>query len=389
MGDRARVCVITTVHTPYDGRILFKECASLARVHDVTLLCFFDSAPEEREGVRIKPMPRPRNRFQRVLGGRRMVAAAVAERADIYHFHDPEFLFQAGRLAKLTGRPVIYDCHENYPVTFDRKTYLPAWLRRIGAWVVDKLERRVTPKLGATVVADEDLVERFEPFANRVVLVKNYPPLEHMPVPDFDYPRKPWAIHVGYLTEVRGADKLLEAFALVHREMPDAMLVLVGDNRLDPQKFGAFLERYGLTRAVDDKGFMPYSEAMPLVQRCRVGVSPMPHHEKFRRNLATKVFDYMGAGTPYVASDWGAIAKTVKSEGGTLVDTEDAKEIARGMLTYLRDDELARKTGAEGRAAVQREFNWESQEKKLLALYEELLGARDHSQPDAPEQTPR
>jgi glycosyltransferase involved in cell wall biosynthesis len=368
------VCVITTVHTPYDGRILFKECASLARVHDVTMLCFFDSEPEEREGVRIKPMPKPKNRLARVLAGRRMVAAAVAEHADIYHFHDPEFLFQAGRLAKLTGKPVIYDCHENYPITFDQKTYLPAWIRPIAAWVVDKLEKRVTPRLAATVVADEDLAGRFEPFASKVVLVKNYPALQHMPDPDFDYPRKPWAIYVGLITEVRGMDKLLEAFALVHREMPDAMLVLVGDNRLDPQKLGAFIERYGLTRSVDDKGFMPYSHAMPLVQRCRVGISPMPHHEKFRRNLATKVFDYMGAGTPYVASDWGAIAQTVKGKGGMLVDTEDPKEIARGMLTYLMDDDLARKTGAEGRAAVEREFNWEGQEKKLLALYEDLLG---------------
>lgn len=384
MGDRARVCVITTVHTPYDGRILFKECASLARVHDVTLLCFFDSEAEEREGVRIKPMPKPKNRFQRVLAGRRMVKAAVAERADVYHFHDPEFLLQASRLAKLTGKPVIYDCHENYPITFDQKSYLPAWVRPIAVWVVDKLEKRVTPTLAATVVADEDLMDRFQSFASKVVLVKNYPPLEHMPVPDFGYPRKPWAIYVGVITEVRGADKLLEAFALVHREVPDAMLVLVGDNRLDPQKFGAFLERYGLTRAVDDKGFVPYAEAMPLVQRCRVGVSPMPHHEKFRRNLASKVFDYMGAGTPYVASDWGAIAQTVKGKGGMLVDTEDPKEIARGMLTYLKDDELARKTGAEGRAAVEREFNWESQEKRLLALYDELLaGGAPGSSPAA------
>lgn len=376
VADRPKVCIITTVHTPFDGRILYKEGASLARRYDVTLLAFADVEPQTVQGVRIKPLGRPRNRVARVRAGRRMVAAAVAEHADVYHFHDPEFLFQAGRLAKVTGKPVVYDVHENYPVTFDHKDYLTGPGKRIGAWVVDKLEKRRAPRLAAVVVADEDLESRFSAFAARVVLVKNYPPAGSLPRPDFAYPRKPWAIHVGGLSLVRGADKLLEAFVLVHRKVPEARLVLVGDVRLDEGQLDGFLERYGIEDVVDVNGFLPLPEAMKLVQRSRVGVSPMPHHEKFRRNLASKVFDYMGCGTPYVASDWGATAETVKGVGGRLVDTQKAAAIADGMLEFLTDDPRARAVGREGRAAFEREFNWDTQEEKLFALYEELLRGR-------------
>lgn len=372
-----RVCVITTVHTPHDGRILFKECASLAKRYEVTLLAFADMEPEQRGRVSVKPLPKPKGRPARVMAGSRMLRAAVAERADIYHFHDPEFLFQARKLKRITGKPVIYDVHENYPVTFDHKDYLPGLGRRIGARAVDSLERRVTPHLDAVVVADDDLVRRFNPFAPRVVAVKNYPPADALPPPDFDYPRKPWAIHVGGLALVRGADKLLEAFVLVHRALPEARLVLVGDVRLDENQLEGFLERYGIADVVDVNGFLPYPEAMDLVTRCRVGVAPMPHHEKFRRNLASKVFDYMGAGTPYVASDWGAIAETVKGVGGRLVDTESAEAMAQTMLAFLANDELARQTGREGRQAMEDEFNWGTQEKKLFELYDKLLAEGD------------
>lgn len=382
VGQRPHVCVITTVHTPYDGRILFKEGASLASRYDVTLLCFANGEPETREGVTIKPLGKPSGRLARVLASRRMLRAAVAERADIYHFHDPEFLRAALRLAKRTQKPVIYDVHENYPVTFDQKTYLPRWLRPIAAAVVDRLERFIAPRLAGIVVADEDLKERFSAIVAsakheapaQVALVRNFPPLAAMPAVNFDYPRKPWAVYVGLISEARGATKLLEAFALVHREMPDACLVLIGQMLLDRQQYASFVERYGLARAIDERGFVPYAEAMETVARCRVGVSPMPRHEKFRLNLASKVFDYMGAGVPYVASDWGATAETVKGEGGTLVYTEDPEAVARAMLAYLRDDELARATGRAGRSAVEREFNWKRQEAELLSLYERLLG---------------
>jgi glycosyltransferase involved in cell wall biosynthesis len=390
MADRRRVCVITTVHPSEDPRVFTKECISLASRHDVTLLCFSDEPSGTRDGIRVKTLPKPRNRFGRVLAGRRMLAAARREAADVYHFHDPEFLLFAGKLAAKTGSPVIYDVHEDYPKAFDQKHYLPGPARRLAAWAVDRLERRVAPKLAAIVVADEGLETRFArmlaagPAAPPLVLVKNYPRLSprshiHPAGGGAEYSRKPWAVHVGVLSEVRGATTLLEAFAKVHEKMPDARLVLVGPVRIDEDVLADFMEKRGLDRSVDIHGFLPYAQAMALVQRCRVGVSPLPRHEKYRTALSGKVFDYMGSGTPYVASDFGALAETVDEKGGRLVDTGDPAAIAGAMLEFLSDEAHAREVGLAGREAAEREFDWSRMERRLLDLYDGLpLPARAH-----------
>jgi glycosyltransferase involved in cell wall biosynthesis len=386
MEARPSVCVITTVHPPQDSRIFTKECESLAKRFDVTLLCFSDAPSERRGGVRIKTMPKPKNRLQRVLAGRRMLAAARAENADIYHFHDPEFLLFARRLQVRTGRPVIYDVHEDYPQAFAQKTYLPGPLKKIAVWAVDLLERTVAPALAAIVVADEGLERRFGKMLEtaprallpRLVLVKNYPPLTPQSQLDMDgggadFARKPWAVHVGVFSEIRGAWTLLDAFAQVHDRMPEAQLVLVGDVRVDEHELATFLERRGVDRSVDLRGFMPYPEAMALVQRCRVGISPLPRNERYRTMLSSKVFDYMGCATPYVASDFGELGATVGETGGRLVDTEDAAALAEAILEFVSDEAHAREVGSRGREAAEREFNWSTMERRLMDLYDGLL----------------
>jgi Glycosyltransferase Family 4 len=111
-----RVCHITTAHPVDDHRILHKECVSLRDAgYDVTLI-----APRERGGVvagiPVVALPgTARNRFERML--RRPPAAyraALGLDADLYHFHDPEFLPWGVRLAR-AGKRVVYDAHEDVP----------------------------------------------------------------------------------------------------------------------------------------------------------------------------------------------------------------------------------------------------------------------------------
>ena len=62
-----------------------------------------------------------------------------------------------------------------------------------------------------------------------------------------------------------------------------------------------------------------------------------------------------------------------KHRCGICVDPESVDEIAHA-LTYLRDHpDEAREMGENGRRAVKEEFNWGVEEKKLLALYEDIL----------------
>src|SRR5512146_203257 len=100
----AKVCILTSVHIPFDGRIFHKEAKSLVKAgYEVVLIARHDKE-EVVAGVRVVPLPQPKNRLQRMTRVLwRLYRLAVREHADVYHFHDPE-LITVGLLLKLRGK---------------------------------------------------------------------------------------------------------------------------------------------------------------------------------------------------------------------------------------------------------------------------------------------
>ena len=90
---RAKVVHMTSIHVIVDPRIVRKECTTLAQAgYDVTLVAAHDG-PVSSGSVRIVTVPKPKSRTERMtLTAFRVFRAALRERADVYHMHDPELL---------------------------------------------------------------------------------------------------------------------------------------------------------------------------------------------------------------------------------------------------------------------------------------------------------
>ena len=88
-----KILHLTSVHSIRDPRIFHKECKSLAGLgHDVALIACHERA-EVVDGIRIVPIDPPRHRFDRMVRvGWQLYRTAARERADVYHFHDPELM---------------------------------------------------------------------------------------------------------------------------------------------------------------------------------------------------------------------------------------------------------------------------------------------------------
>ena len=133
---------ISTVHQRYDGRIK-KECVSLIQAgYDISLVVADGKGDELFSGIKIIDAGFPgKGRVRRFLYGPKLVRKIIQrDNPDVLHFHDPELLFLAGKLAK--KQFVIYDAHEDLPKQIMSKSYIHPLFRRIIAVVAGYIEKR-------------------------------------------------------------------------------------------------------------------------------------------------------------------------------------------------------------------------------------------------------
>jgi glycosyltransferase involved in cell wall biosynthesis len=368
-----RVCILTTVHSPFDTRIFHKQAKTLVRAgYDVTLIAQHER-DEVADGVKIIALPKPRNRLSRIFGLTwRAFRLALRQRADIYHFHDPELL-PWGALLKLISRGrVIYDVHEDVPQQILTKHWIPALMRRPLAWGFDTTEKLPARACDAVIVATEGIAENFT--RHSPVVIHNYPDLTALRKPDRRQKKEDEfvLIYVGGITPLRGAFEMVRALEYLSIDLR-VRLELIGKFEL-PDLAQKLTAMPGSQR-VRFLGWLPWEEAWQHAQGAAIGLvlfHPAPNHEKA---LPNKLFEYMAAGLPVIASNFPLWKEIVAGNHcGLTVDPLKPKEIAEAIEFLMTHPEEARKMGENGRRAVQEVYNWGKEAEKLLTVYEEVLG---------------
>ena len=381
--QRKPICYLTTVHPPFDTRIFHKEAKTLVRAgYEVVLIAQHESN-EVVDGVKIVALPRPRNRFTRIFGLTwRAFRLALRERADVYHFHDPELLPIGVLLNIFTRAKVIYDVHENVPKQILNKSWLPMWSRKPLGVAYKFVERICLPFVDAIVIAEDSYIDNYRDRRN-VVAIRNYPIIAHLASGGRNTGWSEGLQHgirltyVGGVSKLRGALELIEAAKILKTKgYKDITLSIIGP--LTPPQFrdelALLLRQYGLERSVQIPGPIPYREVFDVLMQSHIGLAVLHPDPNYVDSLPTKLFEYMAAGLPVVASNFPLWKEIVEGNRcGITVNPLDPKEIAQAIEYLLTHPEEARQMGENGRRAVEEKYNWDREGQKLLKLYEELL----------------
>lgn len=356
----ARVCHVSSAHGSHDIRIFVKECRSLAEIgHEVLFVAYGDS--ELVDNVQIVGLgDRPATRRARMAtGARQAFEKARSLRADVYHLHDPELLPYAKRL-RAAGAKVIFDSHEDVPAQIMSKEWIPKSLRKVISGIYKRYETKIVGKLDAVVAATPFIAQQFEGRVPKVAVVNNYPALSDIEFhTDAFSGREAIACYTGGISEARGEKVMAEAM-----RGSGGKLVLAGRR----------VEGVDGDRGYEYLGVLDRSGVNTLYGRSVVGLVLLQPLENYVTSKPIKMYEYMAAGLPVIASDFPLWRTVIEENGcGICVPPDDPDSIRQAIMSLFRDRDLAQAMGARGRAVIEEKYSWDKEKLTLCALYDDLL----------------
>lgn len=363
-----RIVHLTSVHSALDSRIFKKECRSLARAgFDVTVVGPHPMDTVE-EKVRILAVKKHRSRIARMTRTAWQVFQVAKHLdADVYHFHDPE-LIPVALLLRKSGKNVVYDIHEDFPRDLLFKPYLPRWSRQLLSHLADSIEKAACRHFSGLVSVTPSIAARLQTVNRRTVIVCNYPFPEELigSNPAAWETRKLAAAYVGTITPQRGIAEMVSAMARLPGSL-SATLEIAGDCIYED------LTRLDGWSRVHFHGALDQPTTYRLLRSVRVGIVVEHPVSTFLEAIPVKLFEYMGAGLPVIASDFPFWRKMLKGiDCAIFVDPLNVGEIARALEYFLTHATEAEQMGRRGQAAVVEQLNWNTQLPKLVGLYSEL-----------------
>ena len=364
-----KIAHLTSVHPRYDTRIFLKQCRSLAAAgHDVTLIVADGMGDETRKGVRILDVGKPSDRLSRALATtRRVLAQAIAADCDLYHFHDPELML-AGRTLKRRGKRVIYDAHEDLPQDILSKPYIPVALRRPISSGARLLERTVCRDFDHVVAATPTIRDKFAALGVPATDIKNYPILGELDDGASWTTKDKIVCYVGGLSAARG---IHDTIAAMTHCRSDVRLALAGDFVGAGTKEAA-QSSPGWAKT-DHLGFLSRAPIRDLLSRSIAGLVTLHPTPAYLTSLPIKMFEYMSAGVPVIASDFPLWRELVEENAcGICANPLDPTAIAGAIDRLVNDPAEARRMGDNGRQAVLSRYNWEIEQARLVALYSDM-----------------
>ncbi|MFY0652177.1 MAG: glycosyltransferase [Cyclobacteriaceae bacterium] len=361
------VKLATYIHYPFDTRIFVKQASTLHRAgYDVSIVVPH-TKNETVDGVNIIVVEQYASGFKKLFFTPLDILSKAIKRpiTSIFHIHDAQLVF-IGIVLRLLGRKVIYDAHEDTYRQTMYQHWIPFWLKLPYACFYSILERTAGLLFNQIIIA-EPIIGRIFP-KKKTTLVCNFPIASSFDPPEDYQNRESSVVYVGLISEARGALKMTEAIDKANAST-DCKLVLGGKFSPESLKDDVLESRH-----VDYLGWLGYEQLLEQLYQSRIGIIIPEANSRYTTNYPVKLFEYMCAALPVIASKVGESAKFVlESNCGILVDPENIDEISEAISYLINNPKEAEEMGRKGRNLIKTKYNWENEAQKLLSVYDRLI----------------
>lgn len=301
------------------------------------------------------------------------VRAIRALGPDVVHAHDAAMLFPGLLGSRLVGAKLVYDTHE----------YASGVPYRERSWAlfVTTLERALIRRCDAVITVSDGIADRLQErygLSARPAVVRNTcdPTAYRTRGTVIDLRDKPAAsqatvvLHLGAVARDRGCATLIRALTTLDDSV--RLVFLGADDNAFVDQLLSLAKALGVRDRVQTHGSVAISDLLACTEQADIGVSLLEDTcENHRLALPNKVFEYLAAGLPVVASDLPELRRVLSVvPGATLVNPADAGAVARAI-----ERAVAGSAPLRGRP-LPLELRWESDVRRLVHAYR-VLGTRN------------
>jgi len=294
----------------------------------------------------------------------RLLLYLLFVKADIFLANDLDTLPAIFLAGKIRRKKIVYDSHEYFtevPELVNRPRIKRTW---------EFIEGLIFPRLNSVYTVNSSIAKIYSTkYGIPVKVVRNMPSArQHGSVPGTlpaGFTDRPVIIYQGAVNVGRGLEEMIHALPL----MPDYHLLIVGDGDIKVQ-LEDLVRRMDLADRVFFTGRMPFDQLSWYTRQATLGMSlEQDIGLNYHYALPNKLFDYMQAGLPVIASNLPEIRQVVENVGfGVIIDRFDPEYLSQTIQSMLYNPELLQ-TWRECALTAAPDYTWEEEEKELLDFF--------------------
>ena len=381
-----KICMLTSLHSPKDDRIFYKEAISLKNNgNDVSILCLTDEIGNMKDmsglllntnneeqlkcdGIKIIAVKKHKGFIQRVLHKfalgetwKDFIKKAKDINANVYHAHEPQTAFIGLKIQKQIEAKLIYDAHE--PWIFSRSAK---------EWILKKI---CLPNLRNIITANRITLENLKKENTNLHTEVIYNCSPEFFSRERKNNKEVIICHEGSLSFNRGLKLILDTLIILKLGYPNFKFRIIGDvyGKESNYLFKRIKEN-NLENNIEISGWLCYKDVPKTLGDCSIGI--IANTDKERNTLAgppNKLFNYMTMGLATVAIDLIETNRIIKeTHCGIIIEKRDSKLFANKLKRLLEDNDYLITLQKHSIVAATDKYNWKLEEKKLFQFYKSL-----------------
>jgi len=180
---------------------------------------------------------------------------------------------------------------------------------------------------------------------------------------------------VGNIVYWQGLDYLVKSAPLILKKIPNVKFLIVGDGPTKEDLL-RLVKQENLTKNFIFINSVPYRDVPKYINASDICVLyKIPMKSGFS---PLKLYEYMACKKPVVATDTKGLEIVKENNTGLLVAPQNSTKLAEAIITLLKDEELRKKMGENGRNLVVKNYSWNASVKKIINIFEDFKKTKNN-----------